>query len=204
MMDNILTPRERRHQKTKQAILQAAQDIITEKGADGLSLREIAHRIDYSPAGLYEYFSSKDDIIAAVCVEGVERFSAYLNHVPTNLPPAERIIQLGQAYLDFAKDNPQHFMFMFTMIPPAKTSSNALIAEGSPYAILRQAVQAYLKAENIELPSEYSVDDVAYILWAKIHGMAMLQQIVFRQNESYFDPVQRWSFEVFGRGLKAV
>lgn len=203
-MIDTLTPRERRHQKTKQAILQAAQDIITEKGADGLSLREIANRIDYSPAGLYEYFNSKDDIIAAVCIEEFERFSRYLNRVPTDLPPAERIIQLGQAYLDFARDNPQHFIFIFTMIPPAKVSSRAMIAEGTPYAILRQAIQTYIETENIVLPEEYSVDDVANILWAKVHGMAMLQQTVFCQHENAFDSIQRWAFEVFGKGLNAV
>ena len=115
-MIDALTPRERRHQKTKQAILQAAQDIIAEKGADGLSLREIAQRIDYSPAGLYEYFNSKDEIIAAVCVEELEQFSTYLNRVPTGLPPAERIIQLGQAYLDFARNYPEQFVFIFTML----------------------------------------------------------------------------------------
>jgi AcrR family transcriptional regulator len=203
-MINNLTPRERRHQKTKQAILQAAQDIITEKGIDGLSLREIANRIDYSPAGLYEYFGSKDDIIAAVCLEEFQRFSGYLNRVPTNLSPVKRIIQLGQAYLDFAKENPQHFMLVFTMIPPAKVSSRVFLAEGTPFAILRQSVETYIEAENIPLPDEYAVDDVAYILWAKIHGMAMLQQTVFFQNENIFDPIQSWAFEIFGKGLKII
>ena len=111
---NNLTPRERRHQKTKRAILQAAQDIIAEKGADGLSLREIAQRIDYSPAGLYEYFNSKDDIIEAVCIAEFEQLSAYLNQVSTELSPIERIVQLGHAYLDFAKNSPEHFLFIFT------------------------------------------------------------------------------------------
>ncbi|NJN55580.1 MAG: helix-turn-helix transcriptional regulator, partial [Anaerolineae bacterium] len=56
-----LTPRERRHLRTKDAILDAARLIIKEQGADALSIRAIAEQIDYSPAGLYEYFGSKEE-----------------------------------------------------------------------------------------------------------------------------------------------
>jgi AcrR family transcriptional regulator len=198
-----LTPRERRHQKTKQAILQAAQNIITEKGADGLSLREIAQRIDYSPAGLYEYFNSKDDLIVAVCAEELERFGAYLNRVSTDLAPAERIIQLGQAYLDFAQNNPEHFMVIFTMASP-QGSAAGLAAGNTPYTILRQAVEAYVEAEQITLPAEYTIDDVTYIFWAKVHGMAMLRQMSFCQNEGNIGSIHRWAFELFEKGLKTV
>ena len=198
------TPRERRHQKTKQAILQAAQDIIAEKGVNGLSLREIAQRIDYSPAGLYEYFNNKDDIIMAVCVEEFAQFSAYLDRVPPNLSPAERIIQLGQAYLDFSRNNPERFLFIFTTVPFDKGSITNLTAENTPYNILREAVQAYVEAEKIVLPAEYTIDDVTYIFWAKVHGMAMLQQTVFCQNERDIGSIHRWAFEIFEKGLKTV
>ena len=204
-MIDTLTPRERRHQKTKQAILQAAQDIITEKGANGLSLREIAQRIDYSPAGLYEYFNSKDDIIAAVCVKEFEQFSTYLNRVSTNLSPAERIVQLGQAYLDFARNNPEQFVFISTMVSSRQGANTTLSAENTPYNIVRQAVQMYIETEQIVLSAGHTVDDVTYIFWANLHGLAMLQQTAFCQNEHYdVDSIHRWAFELFGKGLKTV
>ena len=195
-----LTPRERRQQKTRRAILQAAREIISEKGLDGLSLREIAHRTDYSPAGLYEYFNSKDEIITAVCVEGFERFSAYLNRVPTDLPPSERLMELGLAYLDFAKNNPEHFLFIFTTLPNEVPFTD-LIEGDTPYDVLRQAAQDFIQTEDVGLPSEYTVDDLAYILWSQVHGMAMLQRTVFCDFERDFDPIHRWALEVLGKGL---
>ncbi len=60
----------RRHVRTKQAILDAALEIVIQNGPAALSMRSLAERIDYSPAGLYEYFSSKEEIISAVCDEG--------------------------------------------------------------------------------------------------------------------------------------
>jgi AcrR family transcriptional regulator len=45
-------------------------EIIREEGPDALSMRNLAERIDYSAAGIYEYFSSKEEIIAAACELG--------------------------------------------------------------------------------------------------------------------------------------
>jgi AcrR family transcriptional regulator len=196
-----LTPRERRQQKTRRAILQAAREIISEKGLGGLSLREIAHRTDYSPAGLYEYFNSKDEIITAVCADGFERFSAYLSRVPTDLPPSERLMELGLAYLDFAKNNPEHFLFIFTTLPNEVPFTD-LIEGDTPYDVLRQAVQDFIQTEDVGLPSGYTVDDLAYILWSQVHGMAMLQRTVFCDFERDFNPIHRWALEVLGKGLR--
>ena len=59
------TPRERRYARTRQEILDAAMELVQEKGPDKLSMRELARRVDYSPAGLYEYYENKDEIIVA-------------------------------------------------------------------------------------------------------------------------------------------
>ena len=50
--------RRKRHIRTKQAILDAALEIISEDGPNALSMRNLADRIDYSAAGIYEYFAS--------------------------------------------------------------------------------------------------------------------------------------------------
>jgi AcrR family transcriptional regulator len=197
------TPRKRRRQKTKQAILKAAREIIAEKGVAELSLRAIAHQIDYSPAGLYEYFKSKDEIIDTVCIEGLERLSTYLNRVPTDLPPSERLLELGLAYLDFARNNPQYFLLIFTTTPSDKVPFSDSVKGDTPYDILLQAVQAVIEAENINLPPEYGLDEVAYILWAQVHGMAMLQQTVHRHFEHDFHTIDRWALEILKRGLTA-
>ena len=59
-------PRQRRHEKSQQAILDIAAKLIVEHGHEKLSLREVARQADYSPAGLYEYFKSKADVCSFV------------------------------------------------------------------------------------------------------------------------------------------
>ena len=108
------SPRERRHEKTRQAILDAARKIIATEGTEALSMRAIAQRIDYSPAGLYEYFDSKEEIIGAVCAQGHRRLTEYMQRADPDLPPGELLLQLGLAYVDFAVRNPDFFLLMFT------------------------------------------------------------------------------------------
>jgi AcrR family transcriptional regulator len=153
---------------------------------------------------LYEYFNSKDEIIAAVCTEGFEQFSAYLDRVPAALSPSERLTQLGMAYLDFAENNPEHFLLIFTTITPGKIPFAKWAQSNTPYNVLQQAVQSVVDAEGIELPSERTADDLAYVFWSQVHGMAMLQRTVFCRYDCPFDDVHRWVFEVWNRGLKTL
>ncbi len=86
--------RQRRHVRTKQAILDAALEIVIQDGPAALSMRALAERIDYSPAGLYEYFGSKEEIIAAVCDEGQRMLYEAMDRVNGGLPPVERLHRL--------------------------------------------------------------------------------------------------------------
>ncbi|MCL4300112.1 MAG: TetR/AcrR family transcriptional regulator [Anaerolineae bacterium] len=196
------TPRQRRYFKTKATILQAAQEIITEKGLDGLSLRELARRIDYSPSGLYEYFNSKDEIVAAIRAEGLELMRDYLKRVPADLSPAERLVQMGLAYLEFAQDHPEHFRLIFSHLTASRNSFNDKLDEGSPYHLLLQAVRAVIEAEELTLGEEYSLQEIAYSFWSLVHGMAMLRQTHLRHFKADFEGIHRRTLRIFAEGLK--
>lgn len=188
----MATPRERRYQKTREAILETARALVIENGPHGVSLREIARRIDYSPAGLYEYFDNKDDILCALSEQGFARFADYLKQVPTELPPMERLAQMGVAYLNFATDNPDEFLLIFAMLPNGPESFEHLAAdESSAFIILLEAVNEAIAAEALYLPAEHTAPEFGYILWAQVHGMAMLKQTLFRNAEAEMDHVNR-------------
>ncbi|MFQ5944012.1 MAG: TetR/AcrR family transcriptional regulator [Anaerolineales bacterium] len=169
------TTRERRHARTRDEILAAALEIINEKGPDGLSLREIARRVDYSPAGLYEYFGSKDEIIAAVCAEGDRRLRAALKSVPHALPPSEYLVELALAYVRYAREHKEHFTLTSTRLVPESPVPYDEVEPGETYQILLDAVQAAIDAGIIRTGEGYGIDEVAYSLWALGHGVASLQ-----------------------------
>ena len=64
--DRFVERRERRHRETRDDILIAAREVLLERGAADLSLREIARRAGYSAGALYKYFDNKDDVVKAL------------------------------------------------------------------------------------------------------------------------------------------
>jgi AcrR family transcriptional regulator len=51
----------------RQEILDAARDILASEGYEGLSMRKVARRIDYSPTAIYLHFKDRDDLVSCVC-----------------------------------------------------------------------------------------------------------------------------------------
>ena len=59
-----------------------ARELLLEVGPEELTLRQVARRADFSPASLYTYFSSRDDIVVALHAESLQR----LEQVPAPRP----------------------------------------------------------------------------------------------------------------------
>lgn len=204
-----LTPRERRHQRTQHAIIEAARQIIRETGVESLSIRAIAERIDYSPAGLYEYFGSKEEIIAAVCTQNFERFAKRLAQVDKRLAPTEYMLELGLAYIDFAVHNPDSFLLMFTTFPLLQGGrSHALPPDGQgakaghdAFLILVQGVQRCVDAGIYHTTSSFGVVEMAYASWTQVHGMAMLRITNGGMLPLDYTVVEREALQRWGAGL---
>ena len=198
------TPRQRRHERTRQAILDAAMQLIAENGPDNLSLRAIARRIDYSPAGLYEYFGSKDAIIDAICYENETRLMNRLQAVPTDLPLEEYLAELGLAYVQYARENPALFVLIFTrMRSGAETLPNPdeeLPADES-FLVVFAAVQAAIKSGQFNLGEHLDATQIAYGMWSLVHGAAMLQVTFLEHLQFDFEAANRQMMNVFIRGL---
>ena len=190
-----LKPHERRHLRTKEAILDAARRLLAEKGVNGVSLRAIAREIDYSPAGLYEYFDSKEDIIYAVNSQGHERLAGEMKRVDKDLPGPEYIRGLGQAYIRFARTNPDHFMLMFTTAPNGNQLEQ-FMDEQSSFPILVSAIQKCID-EGIFALHPAGLYAMTLIFWTSVHGLAMLELTQLKDSGIDFDAIN----EIIGQTL---
>lgn len=196
-----MTPRERRHERTKEAILTAARQLIAERGADNLSLRAIARRIDYSPAGLYEYFDSKEEIVDTLCARGNSQLSRFLRRVPADLPLDEYMAQLLEAYIDFARQNPELYSLMFNQLTIGVTEIPVEFHPDDSFTILIRAVQRGKDEGLLQVSDDYGVFEISYSLWAMAHGMAMLQVNYMRDFNFDFASADRNAVQAFLSGL---
>jgi AcrR family transcriptional regulator len=103
---------ERDREAVRRAILDAARDLFTTEGYRNVSIRKIAERIEYSPAAIYSYFPSKDDIFFALAEEGFRLLGDPAN-CSQQLGPLERIRAIFWRIYHFSREHPQYFDLMF-------------------------------------------------------------------------------------------
>jgi AcrR family transcriptional regulator len=107
---------DRDREAVRRAILDAARDLFMSEGYANVSIRKIAERIEYSPAAIYGYFGSKDDIFFELAEEGFRLLSNpdCLTKVDLEaLAPVDRIRAAFWRLYEFSRDYPQYFALMF-------------------------------------------------------------------------------------------
>jgi AcrR family transcriptional regulator len=104
---------ERDREAVRRAILDAARELFVAEGYQNVSIRKIAERIEYSPAAIYGYFPSKDDIFFALAEEGFRLLGDPSAAAPAPGLPLERIRALFWRLYEFSRQQPQYFALMF-------------------------------------------------------------------------------------------
>lgn len=198
--------RSRRQERTRRSILDSALAIVAESGPDALSMRAIADRIDYSAAGLYEYFGSKEEILNAVREEGMARLGATMGAVDPSLPALDYLREIGLAYIRFALANRDHFLLAFTQAPapvPAAAPRKPADTGDSPFRFVMQGVERALAEGILQARPGMGVLEQAYAAWGLVHGLAMLRMTSLYGAPLELDEADRAALAALLRGFSA-
>jgi AcrR family transcriptional regulator len=104
---------EREREAVSRAILDAARDLFVAEGYNNVSIRKIAERIEYSPAAIYSYFPSKDDIFFALAEEGFRILFAKKADCLQPSDPIDEIRNIFWRVYEFSKTYPEYYALMF-------------------------------------------------------------------------------------------
>lgn len=94
-------------------ILSCALDLYLEKGIHGLSMRQIAAKLDISATAIYRHYQNKQDLVDTIVAEAVKIFAGYLFAALSGHTPEERFRMCNQAYLDFALGQAKYYEVIF-------------------------------------------------------------------------------------------
>ncbi len=146
---------------------------FSEAGYAGVTLRGLASELGVSPMTPYRYFRDKDEIFAAIRAAGFRRFAdAEEAASATSLDPGARLLALGHAYVDFARNEPHAYRIMFEMNRPEDAGHDELARERiRAWEPLRRAVEAAIDAGAVIGETE----TLAHIFWAGLHGIVSLE-----------------------------
>ena len=165
--------RARQRENLKQEILDAARSMFVREGYDNVSIRKIADRIDYSPGTIYLYFKDKADIFESLCEETFARLRRRLTAIAADQgDPVERLRRAGRSYVDFALENPNHYMVTFMLKNDCDENSPRVSESGlACFGALRDIVGQAIAADKLRFTD---IEEVSQSLWACVHGVATL------------------------------
>lgn len=162
------------HGNLKQALIDAALELIEAKGPTGFTLSEAAKQAGVTPAAVYRHFEGREDLIAEAARQGYGIFAdlmeyAYQSGQPSALSAFEAT---GRAYLAFARKHPGHYIAMFESgISINRTPELAAVAARAN-AVLEKAatdLSKHIPADKRPPASMFSAH-----IWAMSHGVVEL------------------------------
>lgn len=173
------SPAERRRHKVRSLILSAAESVFASDGAEGLSIRRLAEKIDYSPSAIYKYFGSKDELVFELKEAFFEKILEKIDYiVDQNTPYHLRARGCVATYVGIAVDKPHHYAAAFAgqISDPGPTEDDPGFVEtkkGLAFSVLKKMVQEGI--DDGHLRPELNASLAAKSIWASCHGLAMMR-----------------------------
>jgi AcrR family transcriptional regulator len=148
-------------------IVDVSRTIIEGEGVEQLTIRRIAETINRTQPAVYQHFSGKDAILAAVVSDGFAALAERLKRASRGGNAS--LAAIAAAYLRFGIERPRLYDVMFVGPPAiafAAGSATPLPAHAA-FAIVAAAVAGAGVAPD-------QIDTVTEIVWASLHGLVTL------------------------------
>ncbi len=157
------------HGDLPNALLDAAQALIRERGSEAWSLREVSSRVGVSPSAAYHHFASRDALIAALSARVFAELGTRLQHAATHARGDDqaRLIALGSSYVHWALKDPAVFRLTFGA---GRIEPTAPI-HPHPHDVLVSELDRLVDSGDLPASARPGSETA---VWAAVHGLATL------------------------------
>ncbi len=162
------------HGNLREALIEAALELIGAKGPAGFTIAEAARLAGVSPAAPYRHFRDADALLAEVAVRGYDRFADRLAKAWNGgrPKPIAAFEDLGRAYLTFAREEPAYYAAMFESRLAMDAHPGLQAAADRAFGVLREAAdQVAATVPKARRPPSLMM---ALHIWSMAHGIASL------------------------------
>ncbi len=151
------------HGDLRAVILTEAARLVAERGADAVSLRELARSADVSHAAPAHHFTDRRGLFTALATQGFQLLARALVDVRGDFADA------ALAYVRFAIEHPGHYEVMFNKSLLDATDTELAAAEAAAGAELSRGVA------SLRDPNAHADPAGAQLAaWSLVHGFATL------------------------------
>jgi AcrR family transcriptional regulator len=158
----------------REQIIKCACDLYLSEGLDGFSMRKLAKCVGCTAPALYRHYESREEVMREVVAEAYRLFAQYLYRALEGRTPQDRFTRAGQAYVDFALENPALYEVLYVPLDVLGIQRG----EG-PVADQVCAVGQFWSDRVREMMDAGFIhpgdpEQVSLILWAHGHGLVSL------------------------------
>lgn len=147
--------------------LRTAREIIEADGARGLTARNVADAMGYSPGTLYNLFENLDDLITHLNGRLLDEMGDALAELPVEDDPRENLTRLLHRYLSFIGERANLWELLFEhTIPGGQVPTWYQRKVEKVLALLEGALAPAFSNGDIDGPKRS-----ARVLWASLHGI---------------------------------
>lgn len=154
------------HGNLRASLLEAADAVLAERGAHGLTLRDVARAAGVSHGAPYHHYASLNELLAAVAERGFVILGDAMAEAVAVPDTRERLLRVAQAYVECARAHPERFRLMFGPLLASKAEHPALKdAAQRAFGFVLAAANAHDKKHGASL---------ALAGWSLAHGLSHL------------------------------
>jgi AcrR family transcriptional regulator len=110
--------RQARRQSAREAIVDAAWDMVHQEGLSALSLRDLARRAGITTPTVYAYFDSKNAIYDAMFGQAATQFAEAVAEPFDRDDPREILATVAHRFFDFCTSDPARYQLLFQRTIP--------------------------------------------------------------------------------------
>lgn len=155
-------------------ILDAALRIVKEEGWQALSMRRIADMIEYTAPTIYEYFASKEAILAELSRRGYLMLGRTMKQAKDeHRSPEKQLEAMWLAYWNFAFEEKELYQIMFGVGVNCCMGSKGK-EEESALTLVCDSIREIMKDQN---PDESLICRKYYTFWSVIHGLISINLV---------------------------
>lgn len=134
----------------RERIYEEAFRLMAEKGIDGVSMREIAEKVQVTKPVLYYYFKNKEDLCLAIIRQRMRQFNEFLDGVVARgVSPQKLLEEIFGRHVDFFQKDPANSKFIARTIAYALGNPDKFAYKGKSTGRLQSVLVSSLLKERV-------------------------------------------------------
>jgi len=148
-------------------IIEVAMDILNSEGIDGITIRNIASRIEYSPPVIYSHYQNKDALTDQLIIIGFNKLlERIISDERDSASPVLKLEHMFCNYIEFALENKPLYLLMSHRI--VESSIDKIKNKTDEFsALLKAEIQRIIPVKK----NTFQVDDIYFGMISLVHGI---------------------------------